>query len=256
MIEEHLRRALERQEFTLHYQPKIDIATGMVTGVEALIRWTHPTLGSISPGQFIPVAESCGLIAPIGDWVLREACAQAQAWAKAGLPMLTVAVNVSAMQFRNETFLDDLRAILSETGLDPRYLELELTEGALMKQAELTASMLSTLRESGVRVAVDDFGTGYSSLSYLRKFPLDAIKIDQSFVGQITTVPDETVIVRAIISMGRSLNLRVIAEGVETQEQLDFLKAHRCDEAQGYFFSRPVPPQELVKFLETRLILS
>ena len=256
MIEEHLRRALERQEFTLHYQPKINIATGMVTGVEALIRWTHPTLGSISPGQFIPVAESCGLIAPIGDWVLREACSQTQAWAKAGLPMLTVAVNVSAMQFRNETFLDDLRAILSETGLDPRYLELELTEGALMKQAELTASMLSTLRESGVRVAVDDFGTGYSSLSYLRKFPLDAIKIDQSFVGQITTVPDETVIVRAIISMGRSLNLRVIAEGVETQEQLDFLKAHRCDEAQGYFFSRPVPPQELVKFLETRLILS
>jgi diguanylate cyclase (GGDEF)-like protein len=256
MIEEHLRRALERQEFTLHYQPKINIATGMVTGVEALIRWTHPTLGSISPGQFIPVAESCGLIAPIGGWVLREACAQAQAWAKAGLPMLTVAVNVSAMQFRNETFLDDLRAILSETGLDPRYLELELTEGALMKQAELTASILSILRESGVRVAVDDFGTGYSSLSYLRKFPLDAIKIDQSFVGQITTVPDETVIVRAIISMGRSLNLRVIAEGVETQEQLDFLKAHRCDEAQGYFFSRPVPPQELVKFLETRLILS
>lgn len=256
MIEEHLRRALERQEFTLHYQPKINIATGMVTGVEALIRWTHPTLGSVSPGQFIPVAESCGLIAPIGDWVLREACAQAQAWAKAGLPMLTVAVNVSAMQFRNETFLENLRAILSETGLDPRYLELELTEGALMKQAELTASMLSTLRESGVRVAVDDFGTGYSSLSYLRKFPLDAIKIDQSFVGQITTVPDETVIVRAIISMGRSLNLRVIAEGVETQDQLDFLKAHRCDEAQGYFFSRPVPPQELVKFLETRLILS
>jgi diguanylate cyclase (GGDEF)-like protein len=256
MIEEHLRRALERQEFTLHYQPKINIATGVVTGVEALIRWTHPTLGSISPGQFIPVAESCGLIAPIGDWVLREACAQAQAWAKAGLPMLTVAVNVSAMQFRNETFLDDLRVILSETGLDPRYLELELTEGALMKRAELTASILSTLRESGVRVAVDDFGTGYSSLSYLRKFPLDAIKIDQSFVGQITTVPDETVIVRAIISMGRSLNLRVIAEGVETQEQLDFLKAHRCDEAQGYFFSRPVPPQELVKFLETQLILS
>jgi diguanylate cyclase (GGDEF)-like protein len=256
MIEEHLRRALERQEFTLHYQPKINIATGMVTGVEALIRWTHPTLGSISPGQFIPVAESCGLIAPIGDWVLREACTQAKVWADAGLPMMTMAVNVSASQFRNEGFLDDLFTILSETGLHPRYLELELTESVLMKRAELTASILSALREKGVRVAIDDFGTGYSSLSYLRKFPLDAIKIDQSFVGQITTVPDETVIVRAIISMGRSLNLRVIAEGVETQEQLDFLKAHRCDEAQGYFFSRPVPPQELVKFLETRLILS
>ena len=251
LIEEHLRRALERQEFTLHYQPKINIGTGAVTGVEALIRWINPTLGSVSPGQFIPVAEDCGLIVPIGAWVLREACTQAKAWADAGLPVMTMAVNVSAMQFRDATFLDGLFAILGETGLDPNHLELELTESALMKRAEFAASILSTLREKGVRVAIDDFGTGYSSLSYLRKFPLDALKIDQSFVRQITTVPDETIIVRAIIGMGRSLNLRVIAEGVETPDQLEFLKAHQCEEAQGYYFSRPIPPRQLVKLLES-----
>ena len=166
--------------------------------------------------------------------------------------MLTVAVNVSAMQFRNETFLDDLRAILSETGLDPRYLELELTEGALMKQAELTASILSTLRESGVRVAVDDFGTGYSSLSYLRKFPLDVLKIDQSFIRQLSTTPDETAIVSAIINIGRSLNLRLIAEGIETSEQLAFLQASQCDEGQGYLFGRPMPSCEFVKLFDAR----
>ena len=249
-IEEYLRRALERQEFTLHYQPKINIRTGAITGVEALIRWTHPTLGSVPPLQFIPVAEDCGLIQPIGAWVLREACAQAKAWANAGLPMMTMAVNVSASQFRNEGFLDDLFTILSETGLDPSYLELELTESALMKRVEITASILSTLRGKGVRVAIDDFGTGYSSLSYLRKFPLDALKIDQSFVQQITTIPDETTIVRAIISMGRSLNLRVIAEGVETPDQLEFLKAHQCEEAQGYYFSPAVLPQQFAKLLE------
>ena len=160
-----------------------------------------------------------------------------------------MAVNVSASQFRNEGFLEDLFVIFSETGMDPRYLELELTESVLMKRAELTASILSTLRERGVRVAVDDFGTGYSSLSYLRKFPLDAIKIDQSFVRQITTISGETAIVMAIISMGRSLNLRVIAEGVETQDQLEFLKVHQCDEAQGYYFSRPIPPEQLVSCL-------
>jgi diguanylate cyclase (GGDEF)-like protein len=251
-IEEHLRRALERQEFALHYQPIINLATGTIAGVEALIRWTHPIRGSVSPAQFIPVAEDCGLILPIGAWVLREACMQARAWADAGLANMTMAVNVSAMQFEQESFLEDLFTVLAETGLDPRYLELELTERALMKRVDLAASILSTLREKGIRVAVDDFGTGYSSLSYLRKFPLDALKIDQSFVRQITTIPDETVIITAIISMSRSLNLRVIAEGVETRDQLDFLKAHQCDEAQGYYFSRPVPPQQFVKLLEAR----
>jgi diguanylate cyclase (GGDEF)-like protein len=251
-IEEHLRRALERQEFALHYQPIISLRTGTIAGVEALIRWTHPIRGSVSPAQFIPVAEDCGLILPIGGWVLREACMQARAWADAGLPTMTMAVNVSAMQFEQESFLDDLFTLLDETGLDPGNLELELTERALMKRADLAASILSTLRGKGIRVAVDDFGTGYSSLSYLRKFPLDALKIDQSFVSQITTVPDETVIITAIISMSRSLNLQVIAEGVETEEQLNFLKAHQCDQAQGYYFSRPVPPQEFVRLLEAR----
>lgn len=251
-IEEHLRRALERQEFALHYQPIINLSTGTIAGVEALIRWTHPIRGSVSPGQFIPVAEDCGLILPIGAWVLREACMQARAWADRGLPKMTMAVNVSAMQFEQESFLDDLFTVLGETGLDPGSLELELTERALMKRADLAASILSTLRGKGIRVAVDDFGTGYSSLSYLRKFPLDALKIDQSFVSQITTIPDETVIITAIISMSRSLNLQVIAEGVETEDQLEFLKAHQCDQAQGYYFSRPVAPQEFVRLLEAR----
>jgi diguanylate cyclase (GGDEF)-like protein/PAS domain S-box-containing protein len=248
-VEEHLRRALERQELTLYYQPKINLAAAAITGAEALIRWTHPTRGSVPPVQFIPVAEDCGLILPIGAWVLREACAQAKAWMAAGLPVITMAVNVSALQFQNEDFVKDLVTILDETRLDPRYLELELTESALMKHPELTASLLSILRGIGIRVAVDDFGTGYSSLSYLRKFPLDALKIDQSFVRQITTVPAETAIVRAIINMGRSLNLRVIAEGVETQDQLDFLKIHQCEEAQGYLFSPAVLPQQFAKLL-------
>jgi diguanylate cyclase (GGDEF)-like protein/PAS domain S-box-containing protein len=250
-IEESLRRALERQEFALHYQPKINLKTGEITGAEALIRWTHPTRGLVSPGQFIPVAEDCGLILPIGNWVLREACQQARAWVDAGLPLATMAVNISAIQFRDENFLEGVFATLRETGLDPKSLELELTESVLMKHAESTESILKTLRARGVQVAVDDFGTGYSSLSYLRKFPIDALKIDQSFVRQITTAPDETTIVTAVISMGRSLKLRVVAEGVETKEELAFLQAHQCDEAQGYYFSRPVLPQVFAKLLET-----
>ncbi len=250
-IEESLRRALERDEFALHYQPIINLRTGEITGAEALIRWTHPTRGPVSPAQFIPVAEDCGLILPIGNWVLREACAQACAWMDAGLPLTTMAVNISAMEFRYEHFLDGVFAILKDTGLDPRSLELELTESVLMKRAESTESILKILRATGVQVAVDDFGTGYSSLSYLRKFPIDALKIDQSFVRQITTAPDETTIVTAVISMGRSLKLRVVAEGVETQQELAFLQSHQCDEAQGYLFSRPLPPEQFAKLLET-----
>jgi EAL domain-containing protein (putative c-di-GMP-specific phosphodiesterase class I) len=250
-IEESLRRALERQEFIVHYQPKINLRTGEITGAEALIRWTHPTRGPISPAQFIPVAEDCGLILPIGNWVLREACKQARGWVSAGLRNASVAVNISAMEFRDESFLEGIFAILEETGLDPKCLELELTESVLMKHAESSASILRTLRARGVQLALDDFGTGYSSLSYLRKFPMDALKIDQSFVRQITTAPDETTIVTAIISMGRSLKLRVIAEGVETQEDLEFLQIHECDEAQGYYFSRPVLPEQFAKLLKT-----
>ena len=250
-LEESLRRALERQEFVVHYQPKINLRTGRISGAEALLRWTHPTRGPVPPGQFIPVAEDCGLILPIGTWVLRQACQQAQAWVDAGLPLGTMAVNISAMQLRNESFLEGVFAILQDTRLDPKLLELELTESVLMKHAESTASILTTLRQRGVQVAVDDFGTGYSSLSYLRKFPIDALKIDQSFVGQITTVPDETIIVKAVIGLGRSLKLRVVAEGVETQEQMAFLQAHQCDEAQGYYFSRPVLPEQFARLLKT-----
>jgi diguanylate cyclase (GGDEF)-like protein/PAS domain S-box-containing protein len=250
-LEEGLRRALERHEFALHYQPIIDLRTGAIIGAEALIRWTHPTRGSISPMQFIPVAEDCGLIVPIGAWVLREACAQARAWLEAGLPITTLAVNVSAMEFREENFLKGLVAILSETGLNPGVLVVELTESLLMKHAESAASILQALRERGVRVAIDDFGTGYSSLGYLRKFPLDALKIDQSFVRQISTAGEDTAIVTAVIGMARSLNLRVIAEGVETREELEFLHANQCDEVQGYYFSRPVVPEQFAELLKS-----
>jgi len=252
-IEEDLRRALERQEFMLNYQPIIDLATGVITGAEALIRWNHPTRGLVPPLQFIPVAEDCGLMLPIGRWVLREACRQTQAWVQAGFPVGTIAVNVSALEFRDESLLEGVFAILGETGLDPTSLVLELTESVLMKRPEAAAAVLQTLRESGVRVAIDDFGTGYSSLGYLRKFPLDALKIDQSFVRQIDAVGEDTAIVTAVIGMAQSLKLRVIAEGVETLEQLEFLRAHRCDAVQGYYFSRPVSPEQFEKLLRTGL---
>src|SRR5450432_1491033 len=250
-IEEGLRRALEHDEFTLQYQPKINFRTGSIIGAEALIRWTHPMRGPIAPAQFIPVAEDCGLIMPIGNWVLQKACKQASAWIDSGLPLASIAVNVSAMEFRDEKFAGGLFAILEKTGLDPHALELELTESVLMKHAESSSAVLETLRLRGIKVALDDFGTGYSSLSYLRNFPIDALKIDQSFVAQIAADRDEASIVIAVISMARSLKLRVVAEGVETLEQLAFLQAHECDEAQGYYFSRPVGPQEFAELLRT-----
>jgi diguanylate cyclase (GGDEF)-like protein/PAS domain S-box-containing protein len=250
-IEQGLRRALEKQEFELHYQPKLDLSTGRITGAEALIRWTHPTRGMIPPVEFIPVAEASGLILPIGAWVLREACRQTRSWADSGLPAITIAVNVSAAEFQNRSFADDLFAILHETELDPRSLVVELTESVLVKRAEYAASVLGTLRARGVHVAIDDFGTGYSSLSYLQKFPVDSLKIDQAFVRQISMAGHNKHIVTAVLSMARSLKLRVIAEGVETLEELSFLRAHQCDEAQGYYFSRPVPPEEFAKLLKT-----
>jgi diguanylate cyclase (GGDEF)-like protein/PAS domain S-box-containing protein len=249
-IEESLRHALDRQEFTLHYQPTVNLKSGEITGAEALIRWTHPIRGQVPPEQFIPVAEDCGLILPIGNWLLGEACKQARAWADAGLPLTTIAVNISAREFRNEHFLERVLAVLEDTGLDPKCLELELTESVLMKRAEHTESVLKTLRERGVKIAVDDFGTGYSSLSYLTKFSVDTIKIDQSFVRKITTSPNEATIVTAVISMGRSLKMRVVAEGVETQEELACLQAHQCEEAQGYYFSRAVDSPQFAKLLE------
>jgi diguanylate cyclase (GGDEF)-like protein len=249
-LEEGLRRALERREFALHYQPKVNLMSGTITGAEALLRWTHPTRGSITPAQFIPVAEDSGLILPIGTWVLREACRQARAWVDAGLPLRTMSVNVSAMQFRDKNFLEGLFAILTDTGLDPSAFELELTETVLMKHAVSTAAILQALRKRGVQIAVDDFGTGYSSLSYLQKLPIDAVKIDQSFVRQISTAGDDTTIVKAIIGMTRGLKLRVIAEGVETSEEAAFLRAYRCEEAQGYYFSRPIPSQQFAELLK------
>jgi diguanylate cyclase (GGDEF)-like protein/PAS domain S-box-containing protein len=250
-IEQGLRRAVENQEFGLYYQPKIDLRTGKIVGAEALIRWTPPERGAIAPDKFIPVAEACGLIIPIGAWVLREACTQARTWTESGLPAITIAVNVSAREFQSTNFPEDLFATLNEIGLDPRFLVIELTESVLIKRADSAASILHTLRGRGVHIAIDDFGTGYSSLSYLQKFPVDSLKIDQAFVRQIGKPDDKKHIVTAIISMARSLKLRVIAEGVETLEELSFLRAHQCDEAQGYYFSRPVPADEFAKLLQT-----
>jgi diguanylate cyclase (GGDEF)-like protein/PAS domain S-box-containing protein len=248
-IEESLRRAMERDEFTLHYQPKINLATGAITGVEALIRWTHPERGMIPPGLFIPVAEDTGLILPIGGWVLRQACAQAKAWRNAGLPDVTMAVNVSAMEFKDAKFIENLFNILNETATDPAVLRLELTESVLMKDAEAAITVLRSLRKRGIEVAIDDFGTGYSSLSYLQRFPIDELKIDQSFVRQIGSADGDTAIVTAVISMARSLHLRVVAEGVETPEELAFLREQQCDEVQGYYFSKPLPAPLLAGLL-------
>jgi diguanylate cyclase (GGDEF)-like protein/PAS domain S-box-containing protein len=250
-IEADLRGALKRQEFVLHYQPKINLQTGKITGTEALIRWMHPDRGLALPFQFIPVAEESGLILLIGQWVLGEACRQAQDWIDAGLPVVPVAVNVSSLEFRSDSFLENLRSILKDTRLNPRYLELELTESVLMQNAQASTSALSGLKSIGVRLAVDDFGTGYSSLSYLKRFPIDSLKIDQSFVRDIATDTDDATIVSAVITMAKSLRQCVIAEGVETEEQMAFLQAHACDEAQGYYFSKPVAAHKFAKLLET-----
>lgn len=247
-IEASLRDALTRHEFVLHYQPKIDLETGAMTGAEALIRWVHPERGLLLPKDFVPIAEECGLMLPIGQWVLREACEQARRWIDEGEVPIAVAVNISAGEFREPNFLANVRAILNESRLAARYLELELTETALIQRPESTALVLHKLREMGVQVAIDDFGTGYSSLSHLRQFPASVLKIDQSFVGEIGTDPVGASIVRAVINMGRSLGHRVVAEGVETEEQVVFLEKLRCSEAQGYYFSRPLAAAELVRW--------
>jgi diguanylate cyclase (GGDEF)-like protein/PAS domain S-box-containing protein len=249
MIEQSLRLAVEREEFVLHYQPKIDMTSGAVTGAEALIRWSHPTRGIVPPVQFIPIAEQSGLIIPIGRWVLREACRQMRSWLDAGLKLSSIAVNVSAVDLREDDFLDNVMAALEEAGLDPGMLELELTETVLMKHIGDTAAVLQTLREQGVRISIDDFGTGYSSLSYLHRFPIDSLKIDRSFVSQIGVELGGSAIVAAIISMARSLRLRVVAEGVETEAQLAFLDGLACDEAQGFYFSRGVAADQFVAYV-------
>ncbi len=255
-IESGLRRALERQEFVLYYQPKIDLHSGIIVGVEALIRWQHPQRGLLLPAQFISIAEDCGLIVPIGRWVLRTACLQAQAWQQTGLPPIIIAVNTSALEFRANDFLEHLRTVLADTRLNPACLELELTESVLMRDVASSNAVLHALTGLGVKLAVDDFGTGYSSLGYLRQLPIDTLKIDQSFVHQVTGNPDDATIVSAVISMGKSLRLRVIAEGVETPEQYAFLQTQQCDAGQGYYFSHPITAEALTALLQAGVSLS
>ncbi len=249
MMQNHLRRALERGEFELNYQPQVDLKKGTIVGAEALIRWRHPELGLVSPGQFIPMAEENGLIVPIGDWVMQEACQQNRRWQEAGLPPLPVAINLSAAQFRKENFHDCVERALHENGLSPSYLELELTEGTVMQNAEDTILMLQELKAMGVRLSIDDFGTGYSSLSYLKRFPIDKLKVDRSFVQDVTSNDGDAEITRAIIGMAHGLGLKVIAEGVEHEDQLKFLRWQKCDDMQGFYFSRPLQAEAFQELL-------
>lgn len=242
-LEGSLRLALLRKEFVLHYQPKVNLRTGEITGAEALIRWQHPALGLLSPNKFVAIAEDSGLIVPIGQWVLREACRQAQAWQNSGIQPIPIAVNVSSLEFRGENFLADIRDILADTGLDPQYLKIELSESVLVQDVDLTLTVLKALKALGIRLAIDDFGTGYSSLSYLQQFPVDTLKIDQSFVQDIAAGNGNAAIVNAVIGLGNSLKLGICAEGVETREQLNFLRASHCEEGQGFYFSPALDAQ-------------
>jgi diguanylate cyclase (GGDEF)-like protein/PAS domain S-box-containing protein len=252
LIESNLRRALERREFTLHYQPKVDLETDRITGVEALLRWEHPEWGLVLPERFISIAEECGLIIPIGRWVLGEACAQAARWHGNGISAVSIAVNVSALEFRHRDFFDHALAVLDASGVDPACMQLELTESVLMRDVATSAGLLAKFKAMGVQIAVDDFGTGYSSLSYLNQFPIDVLKIDQSFVKAIDAgAGNNGAIVSAVIGMGKNLRQRVIAEGVEEEGQLAFLKAHKCNEGQGYLFSRPLAAAQMQAMLET-----
>ncbi|MBI1892228.1 MAG: EAL domain-containing protein [Burkholderiales bacterium] len=250
MLRGHMKRALERNEFVLHYQPQVDLDTGAVIGAEALVRWQHPEFGLLPPGLFISIAEDSGLIVPIGEWVLREACAQAAEWQKNGLPALVMAVNLSAAQFRRGNLERTLIDALTESGLSPEYLELELTESILIKDTDNVLQQVKRLKSLGIKLSIDDFGTGYSSLAYLKKFAVDKIKIDQSFVRDLANNADDGAIVKAIIQMARSLNLRTIAEGVEHERTLEHLRLHQCNEAQGYHFSKPMPKAKFAMFLE------
>jgi diguanylate cyclase (GGDEF)-like protein len=248
-LESELHNAVTLNQFELYYQPKVDTRTGEVRSAEALIRWVHPTRGVISPGEFIPLAEECGLISAIGAWVIREACRQARAWQNDGVPSLRVSVNLSASQFRDSGLVDSIRAALDDAGLQARYLEVELTESAVMSDPEQSIAILEQLSAMGVLVSVDDFGTGYSSMSYLRRFPIDKLKIDRVFIAEIVSRPEDASIVRAIVSLAHSLHLKVVAEGVETPAQLDFLKSADCDEYQGYHFSRPLPAADFERLI-------
>jgi len=255
LMESNLRRALKQQEFVLHYQPLVSLQSGLIIGVEALIRWQHADLGLIMPNQFIRVAEDTGLINPIGDWVLSEACRQAQSWIDAGLPAMVMAVNVSPVQFRQLGFVDAVAGALAASGLEAGLLELELTEGTVMHDADINLGTLSALHRMGIELSVDDFGTGYSSLSYLKRFPVSKLKIDRSFVRDLEVDSDDRAIASTIVSMGRNLRLTVLAEGVETAEQLALLRNMDCDMAQGYYFSRPLAAADITELLRMQPFL-
>ncbi len=247
-LQGQLRNAVKNQEFILHYQPQIDIASGHIVGTEALVRWQHPELGLIPPGKFIPLAERSGLVIPMGDWVLNEACRQARIWHDKGHALM-MAVNLSALQFKRGNLLETVTHALKRSGLPAELLELELTESILLQDVDVAIKTLRSLKDMGVKLSIDDFGTGYSSLSYLKRLAVNKLKIDQSFVRDLAADPDSAAIVRAIIQLGHTLQLTVIAEGVETDAQLTFLRNYGCDEAQGYLYSRPIPATEFVKLL-------
>jgi len=248
-LESSLRQAIDNQEFVLHYQLRLAAASLKITGVEALIRWQHPQLGMIPPNEFIPLAEASGLILPIGEWVLRTACRQNREWQEKGFPAFSVGVNVSAQQFQQQQFAEIVLQVLAETRLAPNYLDLELTESSIMSNAQATIDVLSTLQSMGLTISLDDFGTGFSSLSYLKRLPIDTLKIDQSFIRDLTADPDAAALVMAIVTLAHNLRLDVVAEGVETAEQLKFLQLLGCDEVQGYLFSKSLPAEELEQVL-------
>ena len=248
-MESKLKRALEREELSLHYQAKVEIETGRIIGVEALLRWYNPEMGQVSPARFIPIAEETGVIVPIGEWVLETACRQAQTWRQAGLAPVNMAVNFSSHQFRRGGLIASVEQVLASTGWDAQWLELELTESVIMENAEETIRILNQLKQMGITLSVDDFGTGYSSMAYLKRFPLDVVKIDQSFVKDITTDANDATIIKAIIALARGLSLTSIAEGVETEEQLNFLRRHGCDQVQGYLVNRPLPAEQMEQLL-------
>jgi diguanylate cyclase (GGDEF)-like protein len=248
-LESALRRALERDQFTLNYQPKVDMVTGQITGVEALLRWTHPDLGNISPAQFIPLAEETGLIVPIGRWVMKEACAQAMAWQRRGLLPVSMAVNLSPRQFVDEHLLQDVDEALAASGMSPVLLQLEVTESMMMRNVGRAIKVLDAIQSRGIRLAIDDFGTGYSSLSYLKRFPLDELKIDRSFVSGIPEDETDVSIVRAILALAAALGLKTVAEGVETQPQLAALRSLGCETYQGFLCSKALPPEAFAKLV-------
>jgi diguanylate cyclase len=248
-LEKNLRQAIAREEFTLHYQPQTDMISGALKGAEALLRWDNVELGSVPPAEFVPIAEQCGLILAIGEWVLRTACEQAKKWRDRGVPLPRIGVNVSAKQFYQQNFPQVVERVLLETGLEPQVLEIEITESLLMEDTERAIATMHGLRTLGVQIALDDFGTGYSSLSRLKEFPIDCLKIDHSFVRDISTDANDQAIASAVLAMAVSLNMRVVAEGVETSEQFDFLKLKQCNEMQGYLICRPLPPEKLEEFL-------